>query len=162
MTTLSRRGILVRAGQLLLAITGGSRLARATPPGGAADAELPGQLAQLIAELFPGLLPGTPFYSDVAAAVLQRATAAPGQLGAVRSGLAKLSAAAEHADWQSVLPRFESEPFFAFVYSASVELVYRDPRVWDAVGYGGNALARGGYLNNGFDDIDWLPSGVQE
>jgi hypothetical protein len=28
--------------------------------------------------------------------------------------------------------------------------------VWQRIGYGGNALAQGGYLTRGFDHIDWL------
>jgi hypothetical protein len=29
--------------------------------------------------------------------------------------------------------------------------------VWDAVGYEGPSVHKGGYVNRGFDDLDWLP-----
>jgi hypothetical protein len=28
--------------------------------------------------------------------------------------------------------------------------------MFDLVGYGGSAIEQGGYINRGFDDIDWL------
>jgi hypothetical protein len=34
--------------------------------------------------------------------------------------------------------------------------MYVQPEVWALLGYRGNALAQGGYLNRGFNDIDWL------
>jgi hypothetical protein len=41
--------------------------------------------------------------------------------------------------------------------SIVVEVLFRDPALWDIVGYGGSAVEQGGYLNNGFDTITWLP-----
>jgi hypothetical protein len=49
-----------------------------------------------------------------------------------------------------------SDPLIGRVRIAAVEALYRDPRVWELIGYGGNALAKGGYVTT-FNDIDWLP-----
>jgi hypothetical protein len=47
--------------------------------------------------------------------------------------------------------------FFRAVYQTALVEFYSDPRVWAAVGYPGASAQNGGYLHNGFDDIDWLP-----
>lgn len=47
--------------------------------------------------------------------------------------------------------------FFRTIYQTALVEFYSDPRVWAAVGYPGASAQNGGYLHNGFDDIDWLP-----
>ncbi len=47
--------------------------------------------------------------------------------------------------------------FFRTVYQTALVEFYSDPRAWAAVGYPGASAQNGGYLHNGFDDIDWLP-----
>lgn len=52
--------------------------------------------------------------------------------------------------------------FFRTVYNAALVEFYSDPRVWAAIGYPGASFQFGGYLHNGFDDIDWLPGDRSE
>ena len=41
--------------------------------------------------------------------------------------------------------------------STAVVEIYSDLRTWQLVGYEGPSFDQGGYLNRGFDDLDWLP-----
>ena len=49
----------------------------------------------------------------------------------------------------------ETETFF-YLRNRTIESLYRNPAVWKLVGYEGSSIEHGGYLNRGFDDIDWL------
>lgn len=51
----------------------------------------------------------------------------------------------------------EGSDFFELVRSTAVVEVYSDERTWRVVGYEGPAFDKGGYLNRGFNDLDWLP-----
>jgi hypothetical protein len=55
----------------------------------------------------------------------------------------------------------EADALLAKLRTAAVEAIYRDPRVWERIGYGGNALAKGGYVAS-FNDIDWLPPAKED
>ena len=35
--------------------------------------------------------------------------------------------------------------------------LYSDPEVWELLGYEGPSFDKGGYIDRGFDDLDWLP-----
>jgi hypothetical protein len=55
------------------------------------------------------------------------------------------------------LKRIEGSEFFELVRSTAVVEVYSDWRTWQLVGYEGPSFDKGGYLNRGFNDLDWLP-----
>ena len=55
------------------------------------------------------------------------------------------------------LKGIEDSDFFELVRSTAVVEIYSDPRTWQLVGYEGPSFDKGGYLNRGFDDLDWLP-----
>lgn len=57
----------------------------------------------------------------------------------------------------ALLAGIEGTPFFDSVRDAAVRGVYGDERSWDMLGYGGDASRFGGYVDRGFNDIDWLP-----
>jgi hypothetical protein len=67
-------------------------------------------------------------------------------------------------DWENagverqlaVLRAGQPEPWFFFLREATIESLYRNPVVWKLVGYEGSSIEYGGYLERGFDDIDWL------
>jgi hypothetical protein len=52
--------------------------------------------------------------------------------------------------------------FFELVRSTAVVEVYSDPQTWSAFGYEGPSFAKGGYIDRGFNDLDWLPDPEQE
>jgi hypothetical protein len=86
----------------------------------------------------------------------------------VAAGIAELDAAAVaqgHADYLSigweedrvkVLQAVESTVFFQTVRSGLVTGLYNQKEVWPIFGYQGESFSQGGYIERGFDDIDWL------
>jgi hypothetical protein len=55
------------------------------------------------------------------------------------------------------LQEIEGSDFFELVRSTAVVEVYSDPRTWQLVGYEGPSFDKGGYIERGFNDLDWLP-----
>jgi hypothetical protein len=55
------------------------------------------------------------------------------------------------------LASIEGKPFFELVRSTAVVEVYSDQRTWELLGYEGPSFDKGGYLERGFNDLDWLP-----
>lgn len=55
------------------------------------------------------------------------------------------------------LKAIEDSEFFELVRSTAVVEVYSDPRAWQVLGYEGPSFDRGGYIDRGFNDLDWLP-----
>lgn len=51
----------------------------------------------------------------------------------------------------------QTKPYFAVIQNKTIDVLYRNPDVWKLIGYQGSSIEYGGYLNRGFDDIDWLP-----
>ncbi|MDG2001927.1 MAG: Twin-arginine translocation pathway signal [Novosphingobium sp.] len=60
------------------------------------------------------------------------------------------------ADRVQVLKSLEGSAFFTRVRSGMVTALYNQPEVWTLLGYEGSSFEQGGYLERGFDDIDWL------
>ncbi len=58
----------------------------------------------------------------------------------------------------AALRRVSDLDFFGFIRRTTVLNLYDDPEVWAALGYEGESFSKGGYLNHGFDDLDWLPA----
>ena len=54
------------------------------------------------------------------------------------------------------LTRLEHTPFFKAIASEVVVNLYSQPDVWPHFGYEGPSNDLGGYIDRGFDDIDWL------
>jgi len=82
----------------------------------------------------------------------------------LRAGLTELDHLAG-GDWQTAsenvqieaLKQVEGESFFQAVQGNVRVKLYRHPEVWKLIGYEGSALEKGGYLQRGFNDINWLP-----
>lgn len=56
-----------------------------------------------------------------------------------------------------ILLRIQHTTFFGFIRQTVVVNLYEDEEVWEAVGYEGPSFEKGGYIDRGFDDLDWLP-----
>jgi hypothetical protein len=54
------------------------------------------------------------------------------------------------------LSLLQGSELFGYLRNRTLESLYRNPVVWELVGYEGSSIEHGGYLNRGFDDIDWL------
>lgn len=63
---------------------------------------------------------------------------------------------AEEADRVDVLKAIESSEFFGKVRSSMVTAFYNQPELWPKLGYEGASFDKGGYIERGFNDIDWL------
>lgn len=79
-------------------------------------------------------------------------------------GLASLDALAggDFADLDQetalkVLQRVPDMVFFRHIRQTAIVNLYEDEEVWEVLGYGGPSFDKGGYIDRGFDDLDWLP-----
>jgi len=57
----------------------------------------------------------------------------------------------------AVLQQVQHTAFFQLVRSTNVVFMYSDRDVWKVLGYEGESSDKGGYVDRGFDDLDWLP-----
>ena len=51
----------------------------------------------------------------------------------------------------------EGSPFFEAMRAATARHLYDDRALWPRFGYEGASSHLGGYIERGFDDIDWIP-----
>lgn len=114
--------------------------------------------------LCPMLPPTDPHYREVAATVSQatrqnRATAAliRDGLNAINMPGKPLFIALVPDQRADIVRSQQGTPLFNYLHWLTAESVLRDPTLWKKIGYQGSAIEFGGYLNRGFDDIDWLP-----
>lgn len=56
-----------------------------------------------------------------------------------------------------VLRGMSSTEFFEAVRAKTILTLYNDPEVWQLLGWEGESYSKGGYLERGFADLDWLP-----
>lgn len=86
----------------------------------------------------------------------------------IESGIAALNAAAQgkgHASylaigWErdrvDILRGMEDSSFFQTIRGGLVTGLYNQKAVWPLFGYEGESFSKGGYIDRGFDDIQWL------
>ncbi len=60
------------------------------------------------------------------------------------------------ADRLPILKSSGTSEFFQKIRGGLVVGLYNQPAVWDKLGYEGASFDKGGYINRGFDDINWL------
>jgi hypothetical protein len=119
-------------------------------------------VAALVMALYPHPRLGAAFYDRVAHAYLAGRDAAGRAaladfVTALDEGSAGSWRAASIAERQARIAAQRTNPFMGGLLWTLPELIYRDPQVWALIGFGGSAIEKGGYLHQGFDDIDWLP-----
>jgi hypothetical protein len=61
-------------------------------------------------------------------------------------------------DRVTVLRVVENGAFFKKLHGDLIVSLYNQKPVWARFGYEGASADKGGYINRGFDDIDWLPT----
>ncbi|WP_350333468.1 Twin-arginine translocation pathway signal [Coralliovum pocilloporae] len=120
-------------------------------------------LIQMARDIYPHDHVGDEFY---ATAVKGYDTAE--QAATVEAGIAALNAAAVGAGFSSylgtgwerdrvdLLRGMENSPFFQMVRGGLVTGLYNQKAVWPLFGYEGESYTKGGYIDRGFDDINWL------
>lgn len=90
------------------------------------------------------------------------------QADEITAGIDKLNAAArslkgaDYLDlgWErdrvDVLRSIEDDPFFQKIRGGLVTGLYNQKAVWPIFGYEGESYSKGGYIERGFNDINWL------
>jgi hypothetical protein len=159
MVQLNRRQMLLAISKAAVA----SQLMSCTDPVSDTLLHQPETDLQLVAALaydlfpFPNLDPV--MYVQVAEHILA------GSTPTFEQGLQELRTASGNLHWLDLdeslrielLANVEKEPFFAHLRQGTIEILYRSTVTFDMIGYGGSAIEHGGYINRGFDQIDWLP-----
>jgi hypothetical protein len=105
-------------------------------------------------------------YERVVASLDGKAAADEGMKTLLNEGVASLATLTgrwprefgeiEEQDQVKALKRIEKGPFFKAIASEVVVGLYSQHDVWPYFGYEGPSNDKGGYVNRGFDDIDWL------
>jgi hypothetical protein len=98
---------------------------------------------------------------NVYARVAQKLAEDSGAARTVEDGVSALNSGRPFAELSAdeqleTLKGIEGTDFFELVRSTAVVEVYSDQRTWQLVGYEGPSFDQGGYLNRGFNDLDWL------
>ena len=60
------------------------------------------------------------------------------------------------ADRVAILKTMETSPFFQKIRGSLVTGLYNNEEVWPLFGYEGESASKGGYINRGFNDVNWL------
>ncbi|MFV0293244.1 MAG: Twin-arginine translocation pathway signal [Paracoccus sp. (in: a-proteobacteria)] len=120
-------------------------------------------LLQMARDIYPHDLIADRFY-----AIAVKGYDSEEHQAAVAEGIAAIDAAAKaagfndylsvgwEADRVAILRSLEEMPFFQTVRGGLVTGLYNQKEVWPIFGYEGESFSQGGYINRGFDDIDWL------
>ena len=120
-------------------------------------------LMQMARDIYPHDQVADSFY-----AVAVKGYDAEDRKALVEAGIAELDAAAKalgHADYVSigweedrvkVLQSLETTAFFQTVRAGLVTGLYNQKDLWPIFGYEGESFSKGGYIERGFNDIDWL------
>ena len=101
-------------------------------------------------------------YARVADKLVEAADGSPETARVIEEGVAVLNDGRVFAELSAdlqleVLKGLEGTDFFELVRSTALVEVYTDDRTWQLVGYEGPSFDKGGYIDRGFDDLDWLP-----
>ena len=125
--------------------------------------ELADQLVSIYRTMFPhDSIPGE-FYQYVVQKLDDKAAQDPQLLRLLCDGVEVLNRQpgspwhdlSERAKLET-LKRTEQAPFFERLRKDFVVDFYSNPAIWPLFGYEGPSNDKGGYLNRGFNDIDWI------
>ncbi|WP_150526137.1 gluconate 2-dehydrogenase subunit 3 family protein [Roseibium sediminis] len=165
---LSRRDLLTRSLALGAAFVVGPGFVAATDAAWAMEVkalkpETMATLIQMARDIYPHDRVADEFY---AAAVKGYDNADQAEM--IESGIAALNAAAQgkgHASyvgagWErdrvDLLRAMEDSSFFQTIRGGLVTGLYNQKAVWPLFGYEGESYSQGGYIDRGFDDINWI------
>lgn len=124
-------------------------------------------LVKMARDLYPHDRIADVFYQN-AVATIDKDVAASTAKTLLADGIAALDAAAEkmhgkpyaaiadEVDRVAVLKSVEDSDFFKKMRGSMVTALYNQPDLWTKLGYEGPSFEKGGYINRGFNDLDWL------
>lgn len=120
-------------------------------------------LADVCYTLFPHKYVPRKFYLACAQGLLDNAAENEELQQTLDSGLMRLNSLysrnfseLDQDERDMAIQRTFNTPFFETVRGHTVVGLYNIPDVWDYFGYEGPSFEKGGYLNNGFDDVFWI------
>ena len=125
-------------------------------------------LVQMARDIYPHDFVADKFYAGVVSGFDAAASKSNDDKKVFEGGVSQLNAAAKSkhgssyvdVKWEgqrvSILREMGSDPFFQRVRGALVGGIYGNAEVWPLFGYEGPSFPKGGYIDRGFDDIDWL------
>lgn len=168
---LSRRDFLATSGAITVAVGAGMV---SCPKGAWAVSvqnlkpETMQTLIQMARDIYPHDRLADKYYASAVAGYDDQAGEDKELLHLLEDGVATLDtmAASQHggryvevgweADRVALLEQIHDGPFFQKIQGGLVTGIYANPEVWPLFGYEGPSAEKGGYINRGFDDIDWL------
>lgn len=170
-TTVQRRQFIAASVQMALGARTAALLSGAISPAALAAAAIDtfderetGTLVALTRALFPHSELDERHYVEVVSQLDARVAASAELLELVRGGMVLLDEASG-GSWLAananeklrVMEALQTEAFFGTILNHTIDVLYRNQEVLTYLGYQGSSIEYGGYLNRGFDDIDWLP-----
>lgn len=97
---------------------------------------------------------------DVYAIIAGDLLEVPQNASLLRTGVSSLGNFLELDEARQIatLEQIQDSPFFNAVKTPVMWAVYNATELWALIDYPGPSFPFGGYINRGFDDIDWLPT----
>jgi hypothetical protein len=169
---LSRRDVLKAGGAGLLAmqiLPGGLIAGKAWAANpSAVTPETYATMVQISRDLYPHDQLEDRIYAAAVDTLDKAAAADAAARDELEAGVAELDAAAQavhssrysdvaaEADRVALLKEREQSPFVQKLRGNLVTGLYNNKEVWPIFGYEGESASQGGYIERGFDDINWL------
>jgi len=130
----------------------------------ALDTRTQANLATLTRRMFPHQRFDEAAFRGVSDAIAAEAGMSMPLTELLNDGIGSLDGAQE-PDWLeasekaqlAAMQAIQEQPFFQYVLNKSIDVLYRDQSLLSTLGYEGSSIEKGGYLQRGFNDIDWLP-----
>jgi hypothetical protein len=138
-----------------------------TPETAATGTRAASTIAAVARAMYPHDAVPDEVYAKVSATLAESAKEDADTARIIEDGVAGLDQGTPFADRSreeqlSAVQAIEGTEFFELVRSTAVVDVYNDARTWAAFGYEGSSFEKGGYINRGFNDLDWLPDPEEE
>jgi hypothetical protein len=162
LTKSAASAILISSGALICASEAWGLEVKALKP------ETARTLIKLARDIYPHDRLADKFYAVAVKGYDDKSAKDPATLAKFEGGVAALDAAAKaahgvaYADvgWEAqrvaLLRQMQDGGFFQSVRSDLVVSLYNQKEVWPLFGYEGESASKGGYVNRGFNDIQWL------
>ncbi len=132
------------------------------------DADTFATLVQMSRDTYPHARLDDSFYAEAVSGLDKAAKDDAGLKTMLTEGAAKLDKEAmglkaasyrsmsSEDDRVAILKSMEADPFFQKIRGNLVTGLYNNQKAWPLFGYEGESASKGGYIDRGFADIDWL------
>jgi hypothetical protein len=147
----------------------GLTVGEAWAEGGALQPSTMKTLVKVARDIYPHDFLGEVYYITAIKPWNDKAAADPAVKAMLEDGVRRLdedahdrhktpySGVAWEVDRVALLQGIEHTLFFKKLRSDLVVSLYNQHEIWPKFGYEGASADKGGYINRGFNDIDWLP-----